>query len=138
MIRFIERSSWILFSILFLAGCGTINDFLQTSPSASLIGTWRPQNSSGAPAKLSFLRDGTYEFDVNGDGLVDVGGRYDILFNKQVKLQDEDGEITPDCIEPAVYKFRIGAKGLKFYLLGDQCWARAVLFRQTWVKAYSY
>lgn len=116
--------------ILLTAGC-SLNDLLQMQ-SPSLVGTWRPQNNALNTVRMTFLRDGSYEFDIDGDGAIDVGGRYDILFNRQVKLQDDEGTITQDCIEPAVYKFRMTSRGLRFYLLGDQCAARVNLLKDTW------
>ena len=129
------KHRWMIFVFilgLFLVGC-TLDEVIQVQY-GSLVGTWKLKKSSAGLSKLTFLRDGVYEFDIDGDGAIDVGGRYEVLFNNQLKLQDEEGEIAPECTEPGIYKYRINSRGLKFYLLGDQCFARSNLFHETWVR----
>jgi len=124
-----------VFLAFFLGGC-TLAELVQEQFTTfdSVVGTWKLKNNAGGSAKLTFLSGGDYEFDIDGDGAIDVGGRYEVLFNKQIKLQDEEGEISADCREPGIYKYKINNRGLKFYLLGDQCFARSDLFRETWVR----
>ena len=127
--RWLMVGVWILCLSLF--GCASLTEMLSMS---SLTGSWKLKKDGPGLTKITFFNDGSYEFDADGDGTIDVGGRYNILFNNQLKIQNEDGTITSDCTEAGIYKYKVSGRGLKFYLMGDQCAVRSELFRQTWVK----
>ncbi len=130
-----KNYSWLFIALSILTAQGCAVSGLSPFFPASLVGTWTPEDPYPAPSRLTFSSDGSYQFDTDGNGTTDIEGPYAILFNRQVKFQYMAGNVSAECTEPAIYQFKKTSRGLKFYLLGDQCPMRVELLKKIWVRA---
>lgn len=125
---------------LLFAGCeaveraqGHYSPFIFFNPNP-FVGKWISQDAEQGMATLNFRRDRVYELDVEGDGVPDVWGRYQIIFEKEIVFKAEGGNISHDCYQSGIYNYRFSWSRVRYYLIGDQCTSRKQLLSAPWKR----
>lgn len=103
---------------------------------AKILGTWQIAGVSKDISKITFLPDGSFEKDLNGDGVKDIGGEY-AASSSRVTLISKEGAIEPDCRSAGVYRYAVSRKGLRLTKLSDQCPSRTKAFESVWKRTGS-
>ncbi len=112
-------------------GCKTLEDFCPYQK--TLKGSWGYKDFPQSPVKLSFLKDGTYELDLDADGSRDIWGVYRSSPDR-IYLKDTGGNHAPDCGFDGVYAYQIKGGKADYTLIADKCEFRVTALSQIWVR----
>ncbi|HLD49892.1 MAG TPA: hypothetical protein VJC08_01690 [bacterium] len=100
---------------------------------ARILGIWQSKGASKEISKITFLPNGSFEEDLNGDGAKDIGGEYAASASR-VTLINKEGAIGPDCRSAGVYRYTVSRKELRLTKLSDQCPSRGKAFETAWKR----
>ena len=132
LIRYSVAVSLMLF-ISLIAGEISAAEFRGIS-SHKITGSWKFKDSNDGPQKITFLKDGTYNLDFDGDGKRDIWGSYRIS-QDWIILNDVGGDFVFDCGQQGAYSFRINDDILTFTMMADQCPSRSQAMSVQWARA---
>ena len=98
------------------------------------VGKWTLKDSSQEKQVMTFRKDYIFELDREGDGTKDVWGTYALFFDQRLTIDNEGGDIENDCHQPGSYYYKFSGKGLKIFMIGDECSSRRESLGSAWQK----
>lgn len=125
--------------VLFLAGVvmtfsGCSLERWLVSQYGNLQGEWHDKADLQKGAVLTFFGDGTYTYDLTGDGKRDVWGEYSKA-NAMIIFRDKASAVNPDCTQPGVYSYTVDRLfNMQLKVLVDPCEARAASLLKNWYR----
>lgn len=102
-----------------------------------IVGKWKFKDPANGPQNLSFLKNGTYELDFDGDGNKDIWGAYRIS-QDWIIMNDVGGDFVFDCGQQGAYKFNIEEGVMSFTLMADQCPSRTQAMSVEWARVIEH
>lgn len=99
-----------------------------------IAGEWAAQSKAGVMMTLHFYSDGLWEFDINGDTIKDMWGKYKIK-GETVTLTTTGGkELCASPKQQGIYTIQLNGPQLNFIQVSDACAPRADNFSLFWTQ----
>lgn len=100
----------------------------------NLQGEWHDKADLQNGAVLIFSPDGTYTYDLTGDGKRDAWGEYSKA-NAMVIFRDKASAVSPDCSQPGVYSYTVDRLfNMQMSVVVDPCEARSASLLKNWYR----
>ena len=131
---------FVIIAVALVCGLQASNSFakeFRAFSSRKITGSWKFQDPNNGPQKLTFLKNGTYELDFDGDGNRDIWGLYKIAQDWLI-LKDVGGDFVFDCSQQGAYTYRIENDVLTLMMVGDQCPSRSQAMGMPWQRVIEH
>ncbi len=97
-------------------------------------GEWVAQSKAGVLMTLHFFEGGLWEFDINGDQIKDMWGKYKVR-NDKITLTTTGGkELCASPKKAGIYKLQLNGPQLTFIEISDDCAPRVDNFSLFWTQ----